>query len=398
MFKRSLTVAKIAGVPVRIHWTFLLLLGWVFWTGYSSGGTASGLRMVVFVGAVFVCVVAHEFGHITAARAFGIQTRDVTLLPIGGVASLANMPEKPWQELIVAIAGPMVNVLIAGVLLPIAILSGGFQSADELLQPGHFIQTFAASLAAINIWLLLFNLLPAFPMDGGRVVRAVLAMMTDRVTATRAAAMVGKVLAVVMGIVGLIYGMPMLVILSFFVFTAAGAEAVAVQTRAALMQAPLGEMMTRDFRVLRKDDLLESAVEELLHNPQTEFVVTDDGTASGHVEGVLIREDMLRVMQMQNRGVMVGAVMRNGFQIARPSDSAMQALQSMQTGGCPVIPVVENGMLVGVVTVEQFRRAIMVKGSIWRHVKNTAQRAESRTHMNAAVPVVQDSAGLSADR
>src|SRR5882762_2329819 len=169
----SIKIARIAGIELRIHITFLLFLAWIGFTYYQVGGPPAAIEGVVFLLALFGCVVLHEFGHATAAASFGIRTPDITLLPIGGVARMQRMPDKPWQELVVAIAGPLVNVFIAGMLIFVLGRHVEFEHLEQLSQPGVEM---LAKLASVNISLVLFNLIPAFPMDGGRALRSLLAM------------------------------------------------------------------------------------------------------------------------------------------------------------------------------------------------------------------------------
>lgn len=221
---KSWKIARVAGIDVSVHWSFLLLLGWVAFSAFASGGVVNALFNLQLVIAVFGCVVLHELGHAMAARQFGIATRGITLLPIGGVASLDRMPRRPLQELWIAVAGPLVNVFIAAALVLVIPLS-------QLTPLGLFVVspvTMLQRLFWINVGLVLFNMLPAFPMDGGRVLRATLALVLPYVDATRIAAGVGKVMAVLLGIVGL-FKSPMLLLVAVFVYLAGSAEARMVE-------------------------------------------------------------------------------------------------------------------------------------------------------------------------
>ncbi|MFN7020163.1 MAG: site-2 protease family protein [Phycisphaerales bacterium] len=368
MFKGSLTIVTISGVPVRVHWTFLILLAWVFGTGFVQGGTvADGLRMVGLIGAVFACVVAHEFGHILAARSFGIRTRDVTLLPIGGVASLEKLPERPWQELVVALAGPLVNVVIVLALLPGMLWPGGL---DSLMNVGRewrgLGRDFVTSLAVINVWLVVFNMIPAFPMDGGRVLRAVLAMFMGRVEATRAAATIGQALAVGFALFGIFAGLPMLLVLALFVFLGAGAEAAGTEAQEMLRGVPVSAVMLREFRVLGETDTLRTAVDELLANSQADFPVTRDGTPETEVVGLLTRADLVRVLAERGPSAPVSVAMRASCAAVGPDLPAQRALEALRGGECPMIPVVLGGRLVGLVNAENISEAIMVRSALGR--------------------------------
>ena len=218
--RSSLKVASIFGIEVRIHLTFLLFLVWIWFSYYQVAGFAGAVQGVLFILALFACVLLHEFGHAFAARGFGIETPDITLLPIGGVARLSRIPDKPWQELVVAIAGPLVNVVIAGVLIFVIHTSTTLEQIEYLENPRVEL---LAKLASVNVMLVLFNLIPAFPMDGGRVLRALLAMAMPYARATQIAAWIGQGLAVVFGIFG-IFGNPLLIFIAFFIFVGAQQE------------------------------------------------------------------------------------------------------------------------------------------------------------------------------
>lgn len=217
----SLKIATVFGIEVRIHITFLLFLAWIWFTSYQVEGAAGALQGVLFILILFACVLLHEFGHAFAARAFGIRTPDITLYAIGGVARLNRIPDKPWQELIVAIAGPMVNVVIAAILIFGIHVTAGLQQVEHLESPRIEL---LAKVASVNVILVLFNLIPAFPMDGGRVLRALLAMAMPYARATTIAARIGQGLAVVFAIFGFL-GNPILIFIAIFIFVGAQQEA-----------------------------------------------------------------------------------------------------------------------------------------------------------------------------
>ena len=225
--RSSLKVASIFGIEVRIHLTFLLFLVWIWFSYYQIAGFAGAVQGVLFILALFACVLLHEFGHAFAARGFGIETPDITLLPIGGVARLNRIPDKPWQELVVAIAGPLVNVVIAAALISVIHGSAALEQLEYLESPRIEL---LAKLASVNVMLVLFNLIPAFPMDGGRVLRALLAMAMPYVQATQIAAWIGQGLAVVFGIFGL-FGNPLLIFIAFFIFVGAQQEAAMARSK-----------------------------------------------------------------------------------------------------------------------------------------------------------------------
>jgi Zn-dependent protease len=223
----SLKVASVAGIEVRIHLTFLLFLAWIWFSYYQVAGLTGAVQGVLFILSLFACVLLHEFGHAFAARAFGIATPDITLLPIGGVARLTRIPDKPWQELVVAIAGPLVNVVIAAALIFVVHRSAELEQLQYLESPRVEL---LSKLASVNVMLVLFNLIPAFPMDGGRILRALLAMALPYAQATQIAARIGQGLAIVFGIFGL-FGNPLLIFIAFFIFAGAQQEAAIARAK-----------------------------------------------------------------------------------------------------------------------------------------------------------------------
>jgi Zn-dependent protease len=225
--RSSVKVASIFGIEVRIHLTFLIFLAWIWLSYYQIAGLSGAIQGVLFILALFACVLLHEFGHAFAARAFGIRTPDITLLPIGGVARLSRIPDTPWQEFVVAIAGPLVNVAIAAALMFLIHGTTDFQNVEHLESPRIELLT---KLASVNVMLVLFNLIPAFPMDGGRVLRSLLAMAMPYARATQIAAWIGQGLAIVFVIFGFFanppfFGNPLLIFIAYFIFVGAQQEA-----------------------------------------------------------------------------------------------------------------------------------------------------------------------------
>src|SRR5215471_11982004 len=266
----SVNIGSVAGTAIRIHITFLLFLVWIFVAGLATGGINDAVSSLVFMVSLFACVVAHEFGHIFTARAFGVPTPDVTLLPIGGVARLERIPEKPSEEFLVAIAGPLVNVAITIVLVAAGADLGARNLAVESAQVSMIDR-----LAAANLFLALFNMIPAFPMDGGRVLRALLAIRLGHVRATEIAAMIGQWVAFGLGFLGLFYN-PILIFIAIFVYLAAASEAQMVSLRAMSRDVPVTAAMMTQFATLTQDEHIDAAVGTLLQTSQTEFPVVDD--------------------------------------------------------------------------------------------------------------------------
>jgi Zn-dependent protease len=239
--KWSWRIGRIAGIDVYVHATFLLLLAWVAVSHYSENQRlADAAYGLFFITTLFGIVVLHELGHALTARRFGIRTRDITLLPIGGLARLERMPEDPRQELLVALAGPAVNVVLASVLITILACTSGLAALNDVKLVGG---SFVANFVVVNVALAVFNMLPAFPMDGGRVLRAFLAMRMDYVRATQVAANVGQALALMLGFIGLTSNNPLLIFIALFVWMGATQEASMVQMKAALGGIPVQQVM-----------------------------------------------------------------------------------------------------------------------------------------------------------
>ncbi|HMA19488.1 MAG TPA: site-2 protease family protein, partial [Gemmatimonadaceae bacterium] len=285
--KWSWRMGRVAGIDIHVHATFPLLFAWITVVMLRSGATASAIAgTLALILAVFALIVIHETAHALTARRYGITTHDITLLPIGGIAHLDHMPREPKQELLIAVAGPAVNVVFAIVLYGILALTGGLSELRDLATADSTQITTSkilAELFGINLSLTVFNLLPAFPLDGGRVMRALLAIKRkDYVSATVAAAKVGKAFALLFGVVGLfVLDNPMLVVIALFVWLSAASEANAAQTSAALADVPLSQLLITDMRTLSPSDRLSSAVKLTVHGFQQDFPVVADGRLVG---------------------------------------------------------------------------------------------------------------------
>ncbi|MCR8546996.1 site-2 protease family protein [Salipiger sp. P9] len=300
----SFSIGRLFGSELRVHATFFLLLAWVAAAAWPQGGAMAALQNVGFVLALFACVVAHEFGHALTARRYGIKTPDITLLPIGGMARLERMPEKPAQEIIVALAGPAVNIVIWAVLMAL----GASTDIEELANLGGSPGAFLGQLAAVNLFLALFNLLPAFPMDGGRVLRAFLATRMDRVHATRAAATAGQIMAFLFAFWGLASGNFMLLLIALFVYFAGQAESQDVTSRAVANDLQARDAMITAFESLRPEDPLHVAGQTLIRTTQHEFPVLGP---DGRLAGFLTRTALFRAIAEGQNTLPVGDFMED---------------------------------------------------------------------------------------
>jgi Zn-dependent protease len=351
----TITIGRVAGTEVKVHLTFFILVAFWAMAGYQQGGASGALLASFSLLALFACVLLHEFGHILMANRFGVRTPDVILLPIGGVARLERIPDEPRQELLIALAGPAVTLAIVVLLYAVLAVSGPEPSLWGLEPAGPFLD----NLMRVNLYLLLFNLFPAFPMDGGRMLRALLASRLGLVAGTRIAARLGQASAVVAGFYGLTAGMPILLLISLFVFLGAGAEAAAVETRAAGAGLNAAQMMVTHFRTIPIHATLGEAVELLLSGEQREFPVVDN---LGRVEGILTRDHIIKGLSQRGPGSIVGEVMAAQAPLVAPTLGFQEALERLRASGLPALPVVDaTGRLVGLLTMDNITDLLLVR-------------------------------------
>ena len=359
--KWSWKLATVAGIGLYVHATFFLLIAWVGITYWLAGGSAAALSGIAFILALFACVVLHELGHALTARRYGIRTRDITLLPIGGVSRLERIPDDPRQEVWVSLAGPAVNVVIAAALYAWLLLSQTWRPLSALTMAGG---PFLERLLLVNVSLAVFNLLPAFPMDGGRVLRALLAMRMDYVRATQVSAQVGQAMALVFGLLGL-FTNPFLVFIAFFVWIGAAQEASMVQMRTALSGIPVSRAMLTNFQTVAPDDAAKRVLELILAGSQQDFPVVDGGQG-GRVAGVLLRSDVLKALAQRASDWRVRDVMRREFEVVDAADMLDTALARLQSCNCHTLPVTSRGALVGLLTMENVGEFLLIQSALGR--------------------------------
>ena len=348
-------LGRIAGIDIYLHGTFVLLLAWLGWVYWRQGGPVAALHGLTLILLLFACVTLHELGHALTARRFGITTRDIVLLPIGGVASMERMPDDPRQEILVALAGPAVNLLIAAALWLALTLSGGDYWADIGLLRGNLLQ----NLLILNLFLAVFNLLPAFPMDGGRVLRAGLSLWMDRPRATRAAATIGQLLALWLGFLGLMYN-PFLALIALFVWVGAAAEAGSEEARSLLHDIPLRHAMITRFETLAPDDPLARAVALTLETTQKDFPVVE----RGRLVGVLTQHALLRGLREAGEEAPVGRFVDTEVERATPDEPMDAVLDRLQHCGCRVLPVMEDDHLLGLVDLDNLMELIRIENAL----------------------------------
>lgn len=370
--KRSLKIGSVAGIGIFLHWTFLLLVVAIFAYYYvqsqSLGAAFSGIGLIL---AVFVCVILHELGHALTARRFGVPTRSITLYPIGGLARLQRIPSEPMKEFWIAIGGPAVNVAIAVLLAIILFATGGTFAPDALQAPASHM---LASLMWINVALAGFNMLPAFPMDGGRVIRALLALRGDYAQATQTAANVGQAMAILFGLFGLLSFNPILLFIALFVYVGAQQESQQAMYRAFTEGTPVRQAMVTRFATLHVEDTLDDAVDELLAGTDHDFPVVDDG----QVVGILRRKQLIQALSERDRDTKVTEVADREFFTTEPGAPLDEVFQQMNVANRTTVPVVSDDHLVGLLTLENVGELIMISSALKSRVPMGLHREEVR--------------------
>jgi len=356
---KKLQIGSVAGIGIYLHWTFLLLVAAIFAFYYTqSQSVAEALLGMALVGAVFGCVILHELGHALMARRFDVPTRSITLYPIGGLAQLERMPAEPMREFWIAVAGPAVNLAIAAVVGVGVAVTGGSFAPETLTDPNANL---LGALLWINLALAGFNMLPAFPMDGGRVLRSLMALKQDYARATQTAATVGQGMAILFGLFGLIAFNPVLLFIALFVYIGAQQESQQALFRTFTRDTRVREGMMTRFAVLRPDDSLGHAVDELLAGTDHDFPVVD---ADGRVVGLLRRKQLISALSTHDRDTPVREVADDYCLTVAPDAPLDDAFQRMNESSCSTVPVVEDGRMVGLLTLENVGELVMVSSAV----------------------------------
>ncbi|MEH6549417.1 MAG: site-2 protease family protein [Pseudomonadales bacterium] len=359
--KWSWKLVRIAGIDVYIHATFFILLVWqglAYWN--KTGELFAVAQGVLFIIALFGCVVLHEYGHALTARKYGIRTRNITLYPIGGVASLEGMPDDPWQEIKVALAGPAVNLVIAIILyIGFVVFSRAPESEEIDLVTGSFWYR----LMVVNIILGVFNLLPAFPMDGGRVVRALLSLRMDKAKATAIAASIGQSISYVLAFLGFMYN-PFLLVIAVFIWIAAAAESGAEQLKSALYGATAGQAMLTEFHFLSSADSLAHAVEMTLTGSQKDFPVGD----KQQITGVLTQALLLQGLRELGETARVDELALATIQSCDKNEPVEQLMLRLQGQQCPMVAVLDREQVVGIVNLDNVMELISIHSAVKSHL------------------------------
>ncbi|MEX1018744.1 MAG: site-2 protease family protein [Litorilinea sp.] len=370
----SLTLFRIFNIDVRVHWSFILILGYgafIFSSG-PAGPIAGALYGILVILLLFVCVTLHEFGHALVAQYYKIEVTNITLLPIGGVANLARMPDKPRQEFIIALAGPLVNIALALLLVPLALVAVSLEVRAGML-PVNPMQILAnmqtpgvgnllVYLIGTNILLALFNLLPAFPMDGGRILRAVLAMGMPRVRATRAAVTVGRIMAVLFAIWGIFGGGIFLLLIAFFVYVGGGAELEAVESRAVLKHIKARAALPRNATSLYASEQISRAVDLIMNSYQTDYPVKD---LSGKFIGVMTRQRLVQGLKTSGPdGRVVDCMIKaEDVPVCPPDMTLAEVWEKMVGEGSRVVAIKEDANFLGLLNIDDITEVFQVMGA-----------------------------------
>ncbi len=368
---RSIPITSVKGTAIRLHWTFLLLLGVIAVGAYFSAGISAAAQVVLLVSLIFVCVLLHEFGHITMARKFGIETPEVVLLPIGGLAKLQRIPTDPKQELAIAVAGPTVNFVL---FLILVLLLGRWPAWDVLNELSRGEIHFVEQLAIFNLVIGLFNLLPAFPMDGGRIFRAALALSLPHHKATRIATRLGQALAIGIGILGLVSGSILLAAIGVFIFISASSEAILERVRHAIGGTPVTHVMVTGQKQFQLTDPIGLAAEAILNSDNEEFPVVN---ADGTLAGFLLRPDILECLGQGGQEPIAGQRMRTDIPVVSMHSRAEKVAETI-AGGAPIVGVVDgSGRFAGLVNWRNLLDALAIDEALTKQRRERQKRFPS---------------------
>lgn len=368
----SFRIAQIVGIDIRVHVTFflILLLGAFQWSGTTPDSLLGATFGVVLMILLFTSVTLHELGHSLMARRFAIPVKAITLLPLGGVAEIERNPEKPLHDLLISVAGPLVNIAIAGVLLlligvssPLALLNGHGLMPHRGNEPSF--DTLLAWLLTANISLFVFNLIPAYPLDGGRILRAVLAMILGYPKATTIAATIGQSIAIVLGVFGLLSGNFILALIAVFVFFGASQETAEVAMKSVLTTRQAGDACNKDVPILMSGDRVSKVVEVLLNSPQQEFPVKQ-GTI---LLGIVTRDSVLRALASSRDDLYVTEIMHRDYLRVNATQTLDEARDAMAQKQSPVAAVYAGDRYIGLLSERDLQEAFTILSFVQRQAK-----------------------------
>src|SRR5918999_1586285 len=358
----SFRIGRAFGIDVKVHWTFLLLLAFFGFTAYqNSDSLGSALVTLGVIVALFVCVLLHEYGHSLVAQRLGIEIGDITLLPIGGLARLKSLPEKPWDEVKIAIAGPLVNVVLAPIFFAVALLLGGsLTTPPDILGGVQSAAQVFVYLGFINVALVVFNLIPAFPMDGGRVLRGLLATRLGPVRATDISSGVGQFFGVVFILIGLFIN-PLLALIGLFIFLGATGESQMVRQRESMRGLNVSDVMGTKPRTetVTPYHNFGQVLDSVLHGYQEDFPVVDE---SGNIVGIVTRNEILAAAHSPDRYASVRDLMKTDVPTISPdADLFTDGYRALQESGLRASPSSETTSLVGMLTMDDVGQASLLR-------------------------------------
>jgi Zn-dependent protease len=361
--KNAIKLFKIRGIDIKMHFTFPLILIWaaLSFGFFRNAGLEGAIYGVLVTSLVFVIVVLHELGHSIAALYYDVPVKQIVLLPIGGVAQLEEIPEEPRKELVIAAAGPLVNVIIAVVMVLIAPIIGQSLSAESFLNLTASLGVLSFSsiftyIFTTNLFIGLFNLIPAYPMDGGRILRALLATQLSYVRATNVAVVIGQILSWGFGLVGFLNGNFFLIILAFFIYTGAGQEGRMIQVRNVLGDLRVEQAYSRGARSISLDEPLETALQATLNSFQSNFPICDEG----RLAGMLPYSVLVKSLEKKDLGTPIREVMNKNIQPVSPEDKLIEVQKRMTLEGVDALPVVDQSGFVGMITSQDLNEAYRI--------------------------------------
>jgi Zn-dependent protease/CBS domain-containing protein len=359
----SFKIGRAFGIDVKVHWTFLLLLAFFAFAGYQrTGSLVNALITTVIIVALFLCVLLHEYGHSLVAQRLGIEIQDITLLPIGGLARLKSLPEKPWDEVKIALAGPLVNVVLAPIFFGVALLlGGGLAPPVNIIEGVQSVGQVFSYLGFINVALVVFNLIPAFPMDGGRVLRGLLATRLGAVRATDISSAVGQFFAVAFFLIGLLSSNFLLALVAVFIFFGANGEAQMVRQRELMRGLAVSDVMgTRPrLETVTPYHTFGQVLDSVIHGYQEDFPVVDE---EGNLVGMITRNEIMAAVHSPSRYATVRDVMKTEFPTISPdADLFTDGARILQESGLRALPVVKAGDLVGMLTMDDIGQAALLR-------------------------------------
>ncbi len=367
MFGNAFHITKVAGIPLKVHWTFGLFFIWIAYVGSKAGLETMGIfRLCLFALVLFVCVVLHELGHALTARRYGITTKDIIISPIGGIARLQRIPENPKQELLVAIAGPAVNLAIAIVLGTVLTLftSQGVMPVGDPEKIFNISSNFLPALFLLNCVLIVFNLIPAFPMDGGRILRSFLSMKWGRQKATKWAASIGQVIAVAFAIFGIYHGDYILVFIGLFVFFSAASEYRMIKAELLLQSGSVIDVLRPNFTAVHLFDTMQHVIDLRKRGDEHDFIVVDHW---GNIQGVLHEEFILDAQKEGKLDSPVSHYISPRYESISQNLQLKDVLNLFQQNGYSIIPVYHMEKMVGVVDRHALNQYIRSNTNIWQN-------------------------------